>query len=94
MASFAQASYEQPIVEGVTYSGTLLRPDQTMILLNFERDPSRGTYVAKVAASDLTGRGNYVANVRCDVAADSKTAPGERIPGSPDVNIAPIVSFQ
>jgi outer membrane protein assembly factor BamB len=85
----AQAFYERPLVSGVTFTGTLLRPDRLLADLTFTVD-ANGTARAVVPPEQLVGRGNYVANVRCDVAATAQVDPGERPVGADPAPAQPI----
>jgi len=75
----ASSGYQRDIVEGATYTGTLLRPDKILVALNFVRNSITGEYEAVVQRSDLVGRGQYFVNVTCSVRDGATFIRGEDI---------------
>ncbi|MDX2053785.1 MAG: hypothetical protein SFV15_15395 [Polyangiaceae bacterium] len=75
----AKAAFERDIVEGASYTGTLLRPDKILVALNFVRNSVSGEYEAEVQPADLVGRGQYFVNVTCDVRDGATLIRGENV---------------
>jgi hypothetical protein len=87
----AQAFYERPIIEGVTYRAQLLRADQVLVDLPFVRDPASGRHQATIDPAQLVGRGTYEVNVECDVGEGAVVDPGERTHGpAPETPVQPV----
>jgi Ca2+-binding RTX toxin-like protein len=75
---FAQAHYDRPLTEGVSFSGRLIRPDRSEQPLDFSGRTATGEAFAIVPPTALIGRGIYEVRVACDVAADARYARSEQ----------------
>jgi hypothetical protein len=86
-----QAVSDRPVVRGATVTGKLLRADKILVNLTFQQDTRNpALFKALVKPEDLVGRGQYIATVKCDVAADADLATGETLPnGTEPGAIAP-----
>ncbi|MDQ2642178.1 MAG: VWA domain-containing protein [Myxococcota bacterium] len=69
------------VVDGVEFTGKLLRPDQSQVDLEFSYDPASETHVSPLDPSLLVGRGSYTATIQCRVLEGALKAPGESSPG-------------
>lgn len=90
----AVASYVADLEGSVSFSGTVRRPDGSVVPLSFVRNTLTGTNSA--VFNNYAGRGIYEVNVKGEVAAGAKVIPGESIFGGPEnssIRVEPFVRF-
>lgn len=80
----ARPVFDVPVIEGARCSGTLMRPDMTLVPLTFSLPGTDNAYFrARLGPSDLQMAGTYFATVRCATVAGAKRILGESLPGFP-----------
>ena len=90
----AVASYVADLEGAVSFSGTVSRPDGSVVPLNFVHNPLTGTNSA--VFNNYVGRGIYEVNVKGEIAAGAKVRAGDSIFGGPDnssIVVEPFVRF-
>jgi cysteine-rich repeat protein len=72
----ANASFQNSL-EGVDFSGFVVRPDQSVVVLDFAEDPR--AHAGRATFDAFTGRGMYRVVARCDVSSEARSVAGEAI---------------
>lgn len=74
----ATASHVLPLESGVSFSGTVLRPDGNDVALSFQPEgPGSDRHVATFDPSHFVGRGVYQVRVECSVSSGARAVRGE-----------------
>jgi len=85
------ASYVSSLEGDVEYSGNVVRPDSSIVNLDFTYDPDGRTYTADF--NDFNGRGLYHVNTFAFIPSNTPLLPGEPIFEGPEVPPVTTVTF-